>query len=469
MRENCLENKHNIHFIGIGGAGMSAIAYVLIKRDYDVSGSDLSAGHMSAHLAEQGALVYMGHDECQVYGADAVVVSTAIKENNVELVKAKEMGIPVLHRSDVLAAIINKPGADGVAVAGAHGKTTTSAMISCIAYEGGIDPTVIIGGEVASLGGNAVNGQGSYVVAEADESDGSFLKFYPKLAVITNIEDDHLDYYGTEENIYEAFKKFVGNIREDGKAILCVDNMKIRRLTNEINKPYITYGMEDSLADYVASDVHFGVNGTTYKVSYKGEFLCEISLIVPGRHNVLNSLGAFVAAKEMGVPQDSILASLRKFGGAKRRFETKGKVNGIWVVDDYAHHPTEIAVTLSAARQTKPNRLVVVFQPHRYSRTQLLFKEFCNCFGKCDELILTNIYAASETPIPGVSSEKLAAGITAATGQPVRYLPRLVNVRDYLEGVVQEGDLVMTVGAGDVFKVGEDLVKELEHKNETNH
>lgn len=469
MKENCLANKHNIHFVGIGGAGMSAIAYVLIKRGYDVSGSDLSAGHMSAHLAEEGALVYMGHDECQVYGADAVVVSTAIKENNVELKKAKELGIPVLHRSDVLAAIINKEGADGVAVAGAHGKTTTSAMISCIAAEGGVDPTVVIGGEVASLGGNARNGQGSYVVAEADESDGSFLKFYPKLAVITNIEDDHLDYYGTEENIYQAFKKFVGNIREDGKAIMCVDNMKIRRLTSEIDKPHITYGMEGSKADYEASQVHFCTKGTTYKVTYKGELMCEVKLVVPGRHNVLNSLGAFVAGMEMGIPMESILASLAKFGGAKRRFETKGRVNGVWVVDDYAHHPTEIAVSLDAARQTQPKRLIVVFQPHRYSRTQLLFKEFCNCFGKWDELILTNIYAASENPIPGVTGEKLAAGITAATGQPVRYLPRLANVRDYLEGIVQEGDLVMTVGAGDVFKVGEDLVKELEHKNEANH
>lgn len=468
MHKNCLENKHNIHFIGIGGAGMSAIAYVLIKRGYDVSGSDLSAGHMSAHLAEEGALVYMGHDECQVYGADAVVVSTAIKENNVELVKAKEMGIPVLHRSDVLAAIINKEGAEGVAVAGAHGKTTTSAMISCIAAEGGVDPTVVIGGEVASLGGNARNGQGPYVVAEADESDGSFLKFHPKLAVITNIEDDHLDYYGTEENIYKAFKQFVDNIREGGKAILCVDNMKLRRMTSEITKPFITYGMEGSQADYVASEVHFCTKGTTYKIIHRGEVLCTVHLIVPGIHNVLNSLGAFVAAREMGIPEESILASLGKFGGAKRRFETKGKVNGVWVVDDYAHHPTEIAVTLSAARQTQPKRLIVVFQAHRYTRTQLLFKEFCTCFGKCDELIITNIYAAGENPLPGVSGEKLAEGITAATGQPVRYLPRLANVRDYLEGIVQEGDLVITVGAGDIFKVGEDLVKELEHKNETN-
>lgn len=468
MRENCLENKHNIHFIGIGGAGMSAIAYVLIKRGYDVSGSDLSAGHMSAHLAEQGALVFMGHDECQVNGADAVVVSTAIHPENVELRAAIEQGIPVFHRSDVLAAIINKPGFDGVAVAGAHGKTTTSAMISCIATEGGIDPTVVIGGEVASIGGNARNGQGKYVVAEADESDGSFLKLYPKLAVITNIEDDHLDYYGTEEKIYQAFKQFVGNIAEDGKAILCVDNMKVRRLTTEIDKKFVTYGLEGSQADYVATDIHFGTNGTTYNVYHEGKLVCEVKLIVPGRHNVLNSLGAFVTGLEMGIPMESILETLSKFGGAKRRFETKGKVNGIWVVDDYAHHPTEINVTLNAARQTRPKRLIVVFQPHRYTRTQLLFKEFCTCFGKCDELILTNIYAASETPIAGVSSEKLAAGITAATGQSVKYLPRLVNVRDYLEGIVQEGDLVMTVGAGDVFKVGEDLVKELEHKNEAN-
>lgn len=469
FKSNCLENKRNIHFIGIGGAGMSALAYVLLKRGYDVSGSDLNAGHMSARVAEEGALVYMGHDSCQVYGADAVVVSTAIHAENCELVEAKKQGIPVLHRSDILAALINADGADGVAVAGAHGKTTTSAMISVIAAEAGIEPTVVIGGEVSSLGGNALNGSSSYVVAEADESDGSFLKFYPKLEVITNIEDDHLDFYGNEENIYQAFKSFVGNLREDGKAILCVDNMKIRRLVTEIEKDHITYGMEGSNADYVASDINFGTDGTTYKVSSKGEEICQVRLIVPGRHNVLNSLGAFVAAREMGISIESILASLSKFGGAKRRFETKGKVNGVWVIDDYAHHPTEIGVTLSAARQTRPKRLIVVFQPHRYSRTQLLYKEFCKCFGKCDELILTNIYAASEAPIPGITGEKLANGITAATGQEVQYFPYLANVRDYLVGIVKPGDLVITIGAGDVFKVGEELVKELEHKNETNN
>lgn len=460
MTDNKLANLHNIHFIGIGGAGMSAIAYVLIKRGYDVSGSDLNAGHMSAHLAQEGAMVYMGHAACQVDDAEAVVISTAIHADNPELLAAKKRNIPVLHRSDVLAAIMN--AADGVAVAGAHGKTTTSAMISCIASESGIDPTVIIGGEVSSLGGNARNGAGRFVVAEADESDGSFLKLQPYLAVVTNIEDDHLDHYGTEENIYQAFKQFVGNIKEGGKAILCFDNPKVRRLAGETAGTVITYGVEGEDADYTAKDIAYGVSGTGYDLYYKGEYLTHVELAVPGRHNVLNSMGAFAAAREMGISVDSILSSLKKFGGAKRRFETKGKVGDVWVVDDYAHHPTEIGVTLKAARQTQPKRLLCVFQPHRYTRTKLLFDEFCQCFTDCDELILTDIYAASEEPIPGVSSMHLAEGIKAATGQEVLYIGKLAKAEEYLEREVQPGDLVMTIGAGDVFKIGEELVRELE-------
>ncbi len=460
MTDNKLANLHNIHFIGIGGAGMSAIAYVLIKRGYDVSGSDLNAGHMSAHLAQEGAMVYMGHAACQVDDAEAVVISTAIHQDNPELVAARKRNIPVLHRSDVLAAIMN--AADGVAVAGAHGKTTTSAMISCIASESGIDPTVIIGGEVSSLGGNARNGAGRFVVAEADESDGSFLKLQPYLAVVTNIEDDHLDHYGTEENIYQSFKQFVGNIKEGGKAILCFDNPKVRRLAAETAGAVITYGVEGEGADYIAKNIAYGVSGTSYDLYYKGEYLTHVELAVPGRHNVLNSMGAFAAAREMGIGVESILASLKKFGGAKRRFETKGKAGGVWVVDDYAHHPTEIGVTLKAARQTQPKRLLCVFQPHRYTRTKLLFDEFCQCFTDCDQLILTDIYAASEEPIPGVSSMHLAEGIKAATGQDVLYIAKLAKAEEYLEREVQPGDLVMTIGAGDVFKIGEELVRELE-------
>lgn len=462
MAENQLDNLHNIHFIGIGGAGMSAIAYVLIKRGYDVSGSDLNAGHMSAHLAAEGAMVFMGHDACQVDGADAVVISTAIHQNNPELVAAREQGIPVLHRSDMLAAIFNK--ADGVAVAGAHGKTTTSAMISCIAAASDVDPTIIIGGEVGSLGGNARNGAGRYVIAEADESDGSFLKLYPHIAVVTNIENDHMDHYGTEENIYKAFKQFLGNIRSGGKAILCTDNDKVRRLAAETDQDVITYAIESEEADYSASAIEYGVGGTDYRLAYKGVFLTEVHLAVPGRHNVLNSMGALAAAREMGIPMETILDALAKFGGAKRRFETKGKVGGVWVVDDYAHHPTEIGVTLKAARQTRPERLLCVFQPHRYTRTQLLFDDFCRCFADCDELVLTDIYSAGEDAIDGISSETLAEGVAKATGQKVRYIGRLEKAEEYLEVMAQSGDLIMTIGAGDVFKIGEELVRVLERK-----
>lgn len=461
-----LEKLHSVHFIGIGGAGMSAIAYVLLKRGFDVTGSDLNSSHMSSHLAEEGALVYMGHDACQVDDADAVVVSTAIHPNNVELKAAREKGLPVLHRSDVLAALLNKEGAKGVAVAGAHGKTTTSAMLSCIAKEGGVDPTVIIGGEVASLGGNAVNGSGPYVVAEADESDGSFLKFKPFIEVITNIENDHLDHYGTEENIYLAFKEFLGNLRPEGKAVLCIDNDKLAQLAAEADQPVITYGMEGSGALYTASNITYSCDGTSYDLSYKGEKQVRVELVVPGRHNVLNSLGAYAAAREMAIEPEAILKALKAFGGAKRRFETKGRVNGIWVVDDYAHHPTEIAVTIKAALQTKPQRLVCIFQPHRYTRTKLLFKEFCSCFSNIDKLIVTDIYTAGEAPIAGVNSEALAKGITEATGQQVEYISRLPKVEQFLENYVAPGDLVVTIGAGDVFKVGEELVRELKrHEN----
>lgn len=459
MEESKLANIERVHFIGIGGAGMSALAYVLNKRGYDVRGSDLSPNHMSAHLAEEGCMVYIGHAACQVDDAQAVVVSTAINQKNPELVVAKEMGLPILHRSDVLAALLND--AQGVAVAGAHGKTTTSAMLACIATEAGTDPTVVIGGEVGSLGGNARNGQGSYVVAEADESDGSFLKFYPWLAVITNIEDDHLDHYGSEENIYKAFKQFVGNIKAGGRVVMCIDNQKVAQLAQEVDKLVVTYGMDNSGADYVAKNISYHTGGTTYDIYYKDQFVTEVSLVVPGRHNVLNSLGAFAAAREMGIDQEPILKALAVFTGAKRRFETKGKVKDIWVVDDYAHHPTEIGVTIKAGRQTQPNRLVVVFQPHRYTRTKLLFNDFCKCFKDCDKLLVVDIYAASEQPIEGVNSKSLVDGIKEATGQDVEYIPRLAKAEEYLENYVQSGDLVITIGAGDVFKVGEMLVKEL--------
>ncbi|MGM9582496.1 MAG: UDP-N-acetylmuramate--L-alanine ligase, partial [Phascolarctobacterium sp.] len=277
-----------------------------------------------------------------------------------------------------------------------------------------------------------------------------------------NIEDDHLDHYGTEENIYKAFKQFLSNIKEGGKAILCVDNPKLRRLAQETEKTVLTYGMVGEGADYTARNITYDVSGTTYELYYHDKFVTKVHLIVPGRHNVLNSMGAFAAAREMGIAVEPILAALKKFGGAKRRFETKGNVKGVWIVDDYAHHPTEIGVTLKAARQTKPERLLCVFQPHRYTRTKLLFDEFCQCFRDCDELVIVDVYAAGEDPIPGVNSAKLAEGIQAATGQKVLYIPRLYKAEEYLQEQAKAGDLIMTIGAGDVFKIGEELVRELE-------
>ncbi len=455
-----MQGIHNIHFIGIGGAGMSALAHVLCERGFHVSGSDKNTGGICEKLKALGAVVYQGHEAGQVRGADAVVISSAIHPDNCELVAAKEQGIRIMHRSDVLAELINH--ADGVAVAGAHGKTTTSAMLSCIAAESGIDPTIVIGGEVTSLGGNARSGSGRFVVAEADESDGSFLKFYPLYAIVTNIENDHMDHYGSEENIYAAFKQFVGSIRQGGAAVLCMDNAKLCRLAAETGTRVISYGIDNEAADYVAKDVCYHTGGTDYRVYKNGSLFAEVQLIVPGRHNVLNSLGALACAVEMGIKTDSILKALKNFTGAHRRFETKGRADGVWVVDDYAHHPTEISVTLNAARQTKPERLICVFQPHRYTRTQLLFDEFCTCFKGCDKLILTDIYAASEDPIEGVNSKALAEGIKKALGIDVSYIPAKDEIEHYLAENARPGDLIMTIGAGDVYKIGEALVTDLQ-------
>ena len=449
----------NIHFIGIGGAGMSGLAYVLVQRGYEVTGSDLASGHMAGALKAAGAKIFIGHKASQIDEAEAVVVSTAIHPDNPELIAAKIKNIPVLHRSDVLAHILNQ--AKGIAIAGAHGKSTTSAMTAVVLTEAGVDPTVVIGGEVASLHGNSRNGHSDFVVAEADESDGSFLKFNPYIAVITNIENDHLDHYGTEENIYKAFKQFVDNIQPGGKAVLCMDNSTVRRLSIETDREFVTYGL-DKQDDYYAEQIVYTVGGTTYDLYHKGKFLTKVTLAVPGRHNVLNSLGAFAAARIINVPVEKIVQALAGFHGVKRRFETKGKVADVWLVDDYAHHPTEIAVTLKAAKQTGAKRVVCVFQPHRYTRTKILHQQFCQCFKDCDLLVLTHIFSAGEEPIPGVSSRELADAVHAATGQDVVYIEDFAKVEEYLQKIAAPGDIIMTMGAGDVYTIGEHVLAKLQ-------
>ncbi|MCH3951486.1 MAG: UDP-N-acetylmuramate--L-alanine ligase [Acidaminococcus sp.] len=457
-----LDTVKNVHFVGIGGAGMSALAHVLIKRGYHVSGSDAKPGPMATKLAEEGALVFIGHNACQIERAEAVVVSTAIHDDNPEVLEAKRRRVPIIHRSDVLAYLMNKH--KGIAVAGAHGKTTTSSMLSLITCDGGLDPTVVVGGVVNNLGSNAVNGHSDYVVAEADESDGSFLKFRPYIAVVTNIENDHMDHYGNEENIQKAFQQFVDQTKKDGKAVLCYDNAKVRQVGSKTPTEVISYGIDSKDADYRAENIVYSPDGTHFDILLHNEVIGHGHLVVPGRHNVLNALGAIAAARVLGIGLDSILDSLEKFRGAKRRFDTKGKVGGVWVVDDYAHHPTEIQVTLEAARQTQPKRLIAVFQPHRYTRTKLLRDQFAVAFKKCDELIVTDIYAASEDPIPGVSGEMLANTIRETTGQDVKYMSGFDKIEQYLEEHVAPGDLVMTIGAGNIVQLGENLVKALERR-----
>lgn len=456
-----VEKYRILHFVGIGGAGMSAIASVLLARGYQVQGSDLNGGPVTDRLAQEGAKIFLGHRAEQVRGADCVVLSSAIHSDNPEVVAAKEQGIPILHRSDVLSWLIND-GA-GVTVAGAHGKTTTTSMLAVIAKEVGLDATALVGGDVGQLGSNALVGQGKYVIAEADESDGSFLKFHPQLAVITNIEDDHLDHYGTEENIYKAFKQYLQNVKSGGSAVLCVDNLKVEQLASEVSLPAVTYGIDKG--EYQAREISYSTAGTTYKLYHNGEFVTDVQLIIPGRHNVLNSLGAFAAAVELGVSEEKIVAALASFSGAKRRFETKARIGDLWFVDDYAHHPTEIKAVLKAARQTGAGRIVVCFQPHRYTRTKLLLEEFKSAFSDCDVLAVTDVYAASEEPLAGGTSDVLVQAIRQTTGQNIVYTPSYDDAYAYLRGVVQSGDLVMSIGAGRADLVIDRLIADWEKKN----
>ena len=461
--ENILKEIRHFHFVGIGGAGMSALARILVEKGYEVSGSDLAVSGITEKLQSLGAKIFIEQTGENVKGADAIVVSTAIRETNPEVVAAKEMGIPKLHRSDINAALLN--AARGIAVAGSHGKTTTTSMLGVALDHAGVSPTVIIGGEVDYLGGNAKLGKGEYLVSEADESDGSFIKLNPYIAVVTNIENDHMDHYGTMENIRKAFKEFIQNVdKETGYAVLCFDNENIRNLSKVIDRRFISYAI-DHEADYTSVNIETEGSGIAYDVMHKGENLGRVVLNIPGRHNVLNSLAVVAVGHSIGVTVEAMAAGLKEFHGAKRRFQTKYKADGIWVVDDYAHHPTEIATTLKAARQTKPGRLICAFQPHRYTRTQLLHKEYGSCFKDADLLILTDIYSAGEDPIPGIDGETVVKEVMDQTGQEVTYIPNREDIADFLSEIVREGDLVMTMGAGNIYKTGEELAERLRSVN----
>jgi UDP-N-acetylmuramate--alanine ligase len=457
-----LNTQEHVHFIGIGGYGMSAIARVLLEMGYRVSGSDEVRQELTEKLAARGALVYIGHQAEHVRGADLVVYSSALPKDNVEIVAAEKLNIPIIHRAQMLARLLN--ARRGVAVAGAHGKTTTSSMIALIMEAGGLDPTYIIGGEIMNVGSNAKAGKGEFVVAEADESDGSFLQYHPQYAVVTNIEADHLENYdGKFENLKNAYVQFLSQVKPGGKAILCMDDPYVQELMPGLSCEILTYGIHTN-ATFRAKNIELGDRRVRFEVEREGAALGSIELSVPGIHNVYNALAALIVGLEGGLSFERIAASLAKFRGAKRRFQVVGEYDDILVIDDYAHHPTEIEATISAAKSTG-KRIIAVFQPQRYTRTYFLLEQFSRAFGEADEVILTDIFSpAGEKRIEGVSSARLADMIAKNSNPNVRYIPDKDEVLTYLTEHVKSGDLVLTMGAGDIYKTAHALGRLLQSR-----
>jgi len=449
----------HIHFVGIGGVGMSGIAEVLLNLGYKISGSDMKESETTRRLESLGARVFIGHHGDNVDDAHVVVISSAVHDDNPEVVAAKTRMVPVIPRAEMLAELMRLKY--GVAVAGAHGKTTTTSMVATVLAKGGIDPTVVIGGKLNSLGAGAKLGQGEFLVAEADESDGSFLKLSPTIAVVTNIDAEHLDHYtGGIDEIKEAFLAFINKIPFYGLAVLCLDVEHIQDLIPLVNKRYTTYGLSTQ-ADFYARDIVYTGMGSGFEVFKKGVSLGRFELTVPGTHTIYNSLAAIAVAVELDVPTDIIREALKGFGGLHRRFQVKGEVKGVMVVDDYGHHPTEIKATLAAAKKGWDRRTVVVFQPHRYTRTRDLLKDFFTAFNQADRLVVMDIYAAGEKPIDGVSAMKLYDGIKSRGHKHVTYIPDASKIPGWLAGNTEPGDIVITLGAGDVWKVGEAFLEKL--------
>ena len=400
----------------------------------------------------------MGHAAKNIGNADVVVTSTAVKVNNPEVVEAHQRNIPVIPRAEMLAELLKMKFS--VAVSGSHGKTTTTSMVSTILDRGGLDPTMVIGGKLASIGSNARLGDSDIIVAEADESDGSFLKLSPTIAVITNIDREHLDFYPGITEIKEAFLKFANIVPFYGCTVLCIDNEYVREITGLIKRKIITYGIDHS-ADYSARDIKYLTTGTEYSLMYKGDRLGVIKLIVPGLFNVYNSLAAVAVGHELDLDFATIKEGLAGFAGVVRRLEIKGSVGDITVVDDYGHHPTEVKATLAAARQVWKGRMIVVFQPHRFTRTKALFNEFTQAFGDADLLIMNDIYPASEEPIAGVNSQALCDAIRKTGNLRVEYIAQAEDTIDFLLNTVKPKDIIITLGAGNIYKIGEALLTQL--------
>ena len=437
---------------------MSGIAEVLLNLGYHVTGSDLKESEVTKRLESLGCEIFYGHRKENVREADVVVVSSAIRIGNPEVEVAEQRLIPVIPRAEMLAELMRMKV--GVAIAGTHGKTTTTSLIATVLAAGGLDPTVVIGGRLNSIGSNARLGQGDFLVAEADESDGSFLKLMPTLAVVTNIDPEHLDYYKGIEEIKETFLNFLNKIPFYGLAVLCLDHPNIQSLIPRLKKRFTTYGLTGQ-ADYMAKEITFQGLSTTFGVLHKREELGRLTIRMPGLHNVYNALATVATAFELDIPFHVVQEALQKFGGIQRRFQIRGEKEGVMVVDDYGHHPAEIIATLKAARTGWEKRVIVVFQPHRYTRTQALFNDFLTAFNDADALILTEIYPAGEDRIEGVEAKGLFEGIREYGHRDVSFLPDKKGIVDHLLRLVKPGDMVITLGAGDIWQVGEELINKL--------
>ena len=446
--------KH-IHFVGIGGIGMSGIAEVLLTLGYQVSGSDISESDMTVRLASLGAAVYKGHGVSNLNRADVVVVSSAIDHDNPEVAEAHRRGVPVIPRAEMLAELLKMKFS--IAVSGCHGKTTTTSMIAAILASGGLDPTVVVGGKLASVGRNAQLGSGEVIVAEADESDGSFLKLAPSIAVITNIDREHMDYYHDIEDIKSSFLQFANSVPFYGTTIICSDDGHVQDIMPLIKRKIVSYGLSEG-AEYRATDITFQGMNSRFSLHHGGHRLGEITLQAPGRFNVCNATAAVAVARELDMDFQAIQKGIESFQGVQRRLEVKGLVNGITVVDDYGHHPTEIRETLAAARSVWNSRVIVVFQPHRYTRTKALFDDFLVSFNNADEVIITDIYAASEREIEGVHSRFLCERMRECGHGGVKYMAEFEDIVRYLQESLHPGDVVMTLGAGNVWKIGEQFL-----------
>lgn len=451
-----MKNKvRTIHMVGIGGSGMSGIAEVLLNLGYAVHGSDMSDSAVVRRLRKIGAEIFIGHGAANVSDAEVLVKSTAVRDDNPEVLAAVEKGIPIIPRAEMLAELMRLR--TGIAIAGTHGKTTTTSLTAAIFDVAGKDPTVIIGGRLNAYGANARLGEGEYLIAEADESDGSFLCLFPIINVVTNVDMDHVDFYAGQKEIDEAFVTFMNKVPFYGANVVCGDDPGVRRLLPQVKRRVVTYGFGKDNA--LRAEVTSCAETSAFTVYLRGEPLGEVRLGQPGRHNILNALAAIGVALEAGISAEHCIEGLARFGGVGRRFERRGERDGVTVVDDYGHHPVEIAATLATARSVYPDRrLVVVFQPHRFSRTQALFGEFCKVFEPVDKLLLTEIYPASEKPIPGVSGQSLAQGIRQVSNTDVTYYQSFDEIIAALPDVLRSGDVLLTLGAGSVTTIGQRYV-----------